>query len=134
MDNQKTESLIKLGQRFKEALKARNWKPAEIARAVDTSPQTVNNWIKRGVSKDYAIRVAGILGVTVDSISTLSFDGIPVTNGSTPSPSAQDSPFKALAKSQQYAVIISLLPLLDRSELTCLQRAILDLIEAQPRL
>ena len=45
-------------------------KPADIARKTDNSPQNVNNWIKRGISKKGAVEVAKVYGLSVDWILT----------------------------------------------------------------
>lgn len=44
--------------------------PANIAHATKNSPQTVNNWVKRGISKKGAIGIAKVYGLSVDWILT----------------------------------------------------------------
>lgn len=44
--------------------------PAEIAQTTGNSPQNVNNWIKRGISKKGALGVSEVYGLSVDWILT----------------------------------------------------------------
>ena len=43
---------------------------ADLARAINESPQNVTNWGKRGISKAGAIKVANVFGVSVDWLLT----------------------------------------------------------------
>ncbi len=44
--------------------------PSDIARAIDTTPQNINNWIKRGISKTGAIALSEKYNLPIDWILT----------------------------------------------------------------
>jgi phage repressor protein C with HTH and peptisase S24 domain len=44
--------------------------PTEIADAINTKPQNINNWIKRGISKVGAMEIGKAFGLSVDWILT----------------------------------------------------------------
>lgn len=44
--------------------------PAEIAAMIETKPQNINNWSKRGISKSGAMDIAKVFGLSVDWILT----------------------------------------------------------------
>lgn len=58
-----------IGKRIKEGLVAANKKAADLARALDTTPQAVGGWIKTGrIDKKKIPRVAKFLGLTTDQL------------------------------------------------------------------
>lgn len=50
-------------------IRSRDLKPIDLARAMGVSAQTVNNWLKRGVSAEYALMAADYLICSPESIS-----------------------------------------------------------------
>ena len=61
-----------------EGLPAVNSSPAELARFLDVSPQTVNNWKTRNsISKDYVYQVAEYLGIDPSKITGKANQPIP---------------------------------------------------------
>ena len=58
-----------LAAKLEMAIKAKGLTKAEVARKLETTPQAVNGWVKKGqISKDNLTALANLLGRTVDSI------------------------------------------------------------------
>ena len=64
------EEIADAGLRFRMALDATGTRPVDIAKAFDVEPQQVNNWKKRGVSKEKNNSVARFLGIEPGWLAT----------------------------------------------------------------
>lgn len=58
-----------LGAEFAKAIDGSGFTKSELAREVGVSPQSVNNWLARGVPPRYAFQVARLLNATPSAIS-----------------------------------------------------------------
>ena len=59
--NDQKKSRTKGGKTLYKMMAERGYRPIEIARLTDTSPQVINSWMHRGVSARHANRMAEIL-------------------------------------------------------------------------
>lgn len=71
-------------------------KPIELAEEIGTSPQNINNWCNRGISKSGAVAISKLYNISLNWILTgegtsKSFDGI-ITNTSQPVISTEIDP------------------------------------------
>lgn len=66
----------KLKQFFDET----GMKPAEFARTVGESPQNVNNWIKKGIPTNKALKAAALLGVPLDRLVDTGIDKVVIVD------------------------------------------------------
>lgn len=62
---------VSKGDSLAKIIKNRDIRPADLARATGVSPQTVNNWLKRGVSTEYALLAADFLVCNPAAISSI---------------------------------------------------------------